>query len=142
MPATTERFIRGVVATWDMSRNRGVVRSDDGALELPVDGDSFDGFSTTVFPGLRCEFRGGQLSPADEQVMFDQRQSARLSHPNRSCSRPAQGADQRGECLGRRARRVSISFTGASVRFFAVAITRAPRSLTFSVGLWGSLTTE
>ena len=57
MSATADIFVRGTVASWEISRNRGVLVADAGGLEVSADGDAFDGFSTTVFPGLACEFK-------------------------------------------------------------------------------------
>jgi hypothetical protein len=57
MAATADTFIRGTVASWDISRNRGLLVADDGRLELPVNGECFDGFTVTAHAGLPCEFR-------------------------------------------------------------------------------------
>lgn len=53
---TTGDFRRGTVASWDISRQRGTIVTDDGTQVL-ADVTVFDGFSTTVFPGLACECR-------------------------------------------------------------------------------------
>ena len=57
MATTADAFVRGTVAVWDLSRNRGILVADRGELEVPVDGSCFDGFSITAHAGLPCEFR-------------------------------------------------------------------------------------